>query len=396
MEVNKIYNEDCLAGLKKLPDQCVNCCVTSPPYFGLRDYGNDAQIGLEDTPEKFVESLVAVFTEVRRVLKDDGTLWLNLGDSYAAARGYQVVQSINGDYKIDEEKFGNRPAKVPKGLKAKDLIGIPWMVAFALRSAGWYLRQDIIWHKPNPMPESVTDRCTKSHEYIFLLSKSSKYYYDIDAIRTEQDPASLKRLERGWNGNGDRGYPNGPQNHIKDYMGKSKEEIELLSGANKRSVWSVTTKPYSDAHFATFPEELIVDCIKAGSSEHGCCSSCGKSWERDIIKSGQQVFIEEKEDQGRMKASGQIATDTSRRKQMSGQKHAEHKRNNPDKDNGWKANCDCNAPVVPSIILDPFMGAGTTAVVAKKLNRNYIGFELNPDYIKIANKRLYKEIGMFL
>lgn len=308
MEINKILNGDCLEVLKTLQDECVNCCVTSPPYYGLRDYGHEGQIGLEETPELFVAKMVEVFTEVKRVLKKDGTLWLNLGDSYAANRGYQVTQSGFEDYAIDIKKFGGKGSKVPNGYKPKDLIGIPWMVAFALRSAGWYLRQDIIWHKPNPMPESATDRCTKSHEYIFLLSKSQKYYYDNEAIK--EDATDCKPR---------------PPKPLSKYAGVEKD-FALHSGfmrgtdayldRNKRSVWTVTTKPFSEAHFATFPEDLIVDCIKAGCPENG-------------------------------------------------------------------------------IVLDPFMGAGTTALVAAKLNRNFIGIELNEKYIKIAERRLQKELGMF-
>ena len=289
VELNKIYNEDCLTFLKQMPDQYVECCITSPPYFGLRDYGMAGQIGLEETPEAYVEKMVAVFREVRRVLKDDGTLWLNLGDSYAGSR--------------------YNPRKFNHGVKEKDLMGIPWMVAFALRADGWYLRQDIIWHKPNPMPESVTDRCTKSHEYIFLLSKSLQYYFDAKAIAEQQQQSSRERLTRGWNGDGDRGYPNGPQNHLKNYMGSFDSVEETPLTRNKRDVWTVTTKPYREAHFATYPPDLIEPCIKAGCPEGG-------------------------------------------------------------------------------IVLDPFMGAGTTALVAHKLNRNYIGTELNPEYCQIAEKRI--------
>lgn len=195
MELNFIHNENCLTGLKNLPDKSIDCCVTSPPYFGLRDYGTDDQIGLEETPELFIEKLTEVFAEVKRVLKSDGTLWLNLGDSYAGGGGASghtaetknmgATTSIYGAVKSGGKRYG---------LKQKDLIGIPWMAAFALRANGWYLRQDIIWHKPNPMPESVTDRCTKSHEYIFLLSKSPKYYYDIDAIRTPVKDSTVQRM----------------------------------------------------------------------------------------------------------------------------------------------------------------------------------------------------------
>lgn len=349
MEVNKIYNTDCLEGLKTLPDESVNCCVTSPPYFGLRDYGHEGQIGLEKTPELFVAKMVEVFTEVKRVLKKDGTLWLNLGDSYATHGGCKNSKHSHNFRKPEvAEKQGIYRAK-PYGkqlgpeFKEKDLIGIPWMVAFALRSSGWYLRQDIIWHKPNPMPESVTDRCTKAHEYIFLFSRSAQYYYDQDSILQNVAESTIKD-KRLSDPNYQAptinvGYPGGTinGNGLLKRKGKTWDERKAegepmrhgLNGAaavgagnfysekaNKRSVWTVTTKPFSEAHFATFPEDLIVDCIKAGCPENG-------------------------------------------------------------------------------LVLDPFMGAGTTALVASKLNRNFIGFELNADYIKIAKKRLQDELGMF-
>ena len=363
MEINKIYNENSLTGLKNLPDNSIDCCVTSPPYFGLGDYGNSEQIGLENTPELFVEQLVKVFTEVKRVLKKEGTLWLNLGDSYWGGKG----QSGQKDADIQDERnkagksisskaqqMGGKGITMPKDgkhhtIKPKDLIGIPWMVAFALRSSGWYLRQDIIWSKPNPMPESVTDRCTKAHEYIFLMSKSNKYYYDSEAIKTPLNESSYSRMDRGVsethkNINGAPGQTphsmnkprlnvkagviggkkhknledNGLTNHSFHKTRNEGKEWESLDGmANKRSVWTVTTKPYSGAHFATFPEELICDMIKAGCQEGG-------------------------------------------------------------------------------VVLDPFMGVGTTALVARKLNRNYVGFELNPKYIKIAENRLRSELGLFL
>jgi DNA modification methylase len=310
---NIIYNENCISGLKKLPEKSVNTCITSPPYYGLRDYGNDEQIGLEETPAAFIQKLVDVFREVKRVLQDDGTLWVNIGDSYSSHKDCKSIgqtlakgTSREDAHVMELGKSRVRDSKMLKsqGLKNKDLIGIPWMLAFALRADGWYLRQDIIWHKPNPMPESVTDRCTKAHEYIFLLSKSPKYYYDYEAIKEEAvgcsgvsptktlnnpDRAGDSGLKNGWEGSSDR---------------------------NKRSVWTVTTKPFSEAHFATFPEDLIVDCVKAGCPRDG-------------------------------------------------------------------------------VILDPFMGAGTTALVARSHNRNYIGFELNPEYIAIAEKRLNKELGIF-
>lgn len=330
-----VYNEDCFTGLKKLPDNCVDCCVTSPPYYGLRDYGVAGQLGLEDSPESFVSNMVLVFNEVKRVLKPTGTLWLNLGDSYARNPQNESDPEKNAGFHNNNGSamtaaVARNGRKITGDLKAKDLIGVPWMVAFALRSAGWYLRQDIIWSKPNPMPESVTDRCTKSHEYIFLLSKNDRYYYDNESIKTDsKDPIDdARRFEQQtWdNKNTPDILRNGIRPKTRSTFGNRNGELDRLhSGnvyyslekANKRSVWTVTTKPFSEAHFATFPQDLIVDCIKAGCREGG-------------------------------------------------------------------------------IVLDPFMGAFTTALVARKLGRHYIGFELNPEYIKIGDKRLKKELGMFI
>ena len=266
----QLLTGDARAALATLAPGSVQCCVTSPPYFGLRDYGAAGQIGLEATPDAYVAELVAVMRQVRRVLRDDGTLWLNLGDSYASS-GQSGQQSPSANLsrhgtngcnpKMAAQMFGRAPT--PEGLKPKDLIGIPWRVAFALQADGWYLRSDIIWHKPNPMPESVTDRPTKAHEYLFLLTKSARYYYDAEAIKTESDRAGEicgtgpKSLSRGQargagvvaSGNGvDGGFAVSPER------------------SNKRSVWTVATQPYPDAHFATFPEALIEPCVLAGSS----------------------------------------------------------------------------------------------------------------------------------
>lgn len=289
-----------------------------PDY--LQQYFEPAEIGLEETPDLYVAKMVEVFEQVRRVLKPEGTLWLNLGDSYWGGgwRGAAFNEKSGSIQKGSKGTHGGENIKNGTGkhelYKPKDLIGIPWLVAFALRSQGWYLRQDIIWSKPNPMPESVTDRCTKAHEYIFLMSKSGRYYYDHEAIKYEMQESSIQRNQNGWNGNEERGWVNGKQNNFSKYLGSDKAKEQNM--ANKRSVWHIPTMPYSEAHFATFPERLIVDCIKAGCPEGG-------------------------------------------------------------------------------LILDPFMGAGTTALVSRKLNRNYIGYELNPEYIKIANKRLESELGMF-
>jgi DNA modification methylase len=310
MTPNTIYEGDCIETMKQWDAGCVQTCITSPPYYGLRDYGHEGQIGLEETPEAFVAKMVEVFREVKRVLRDDGTLWLNLGDSYSSHKdcksiGQTLAKGTSREtaHEMEIGKSRVRDSRMLKsqGLKNKDLIGIPWMVAFALRADGWYLRQDIIWHKPNPMPESVTDRCTKAHEYIFLFSKSQKYYFDNEAIKedAQTEPMSRNRQQEGYNpsyAKGDR-FSAGERVYGED--GKR----------NKRSVWTVTTKPYSGAHFATFPPDLIEPCILAGAPEGG-------------------------------------------------------------------------------IVLDPFMGSGTTAHTALRAGRQYVGCELNGEYIKLANKRL--------
>lgn len=390
MELNVVYNEDCLQGLKKLPDECVDCCITSPPYYGLRDYGTghweggdpdcphyrtnkvnsnnatghkamaegghavgdaiyksvcplcgavrvDEQIGLEETPEQYIEKLTEVFMEVHRVLKPDGTLWLNIGDSYmsggGASRhfGYQDPKYKNGR----AGNFIEPTAFKHPYIKPKDLIGIPWMLAFSLRKAGWYLRQDIIWHKPNPMPESVRDRCTKSHEYIFLLSKSDRYYFDYEAIQEEAKTQECGSIRFGGNKYGDN-----DDKHFQTYSGKEwkpKTKNCQYDGQrpntmhmrreegfndkeyvvrNKRDVWSVNLKPDPVAHFATYPEELIRPCVLAGCRLGG-------------------------------------------------------------------------------VILDPFMGSGTTARVARTWGRNFVGFELNPEYIDIIKKKIQVMTDMF-
>ena len=297
--VNKILFGDCRETLKTI-DTKAQMCVTSPPYYGLRNYGGeDKQIGMEQTPEEYIEQLVDVFRSVRDVLTDDGTLWLNIGDTYYNYRsdGNYPKQTVSRT-KQDLPDFSPVRGNKLHNLKSKDLIGIPWMLAFALRADGWWLRQDIIWNKPNPMPESVKDRCTKSHEYIFLLSKSKNYYYDNEAIKepVKQDWGTRDRTKGKYHNEG-----TGLQPHsglTKSYTTK-----------NKRSVWTVTNKPYKGAHFACFPPDLIEPCILAGSREG-------------------------------------------------------------------------------DIILDPFMGSGTTAMVAKKHNRNYLGCELHEDYASLQTDRI--------
>lgn len=258
---NKILIGDCREVLPTLPDKSVNCCVTSPPYYGLRDYGHADQIGLEETPEQYIETMVQVFREVRRVLADDGTLWVNIGDSYAGSTNTGGIKSIQGSSKRLGAMNGHKRL-VPYNLKQKDLIGIPWMLAFALRADGWYLRQDIIWHKPNPMPESVTDRCTKAHEYIFLLSKSARYYYDAEAIAESATNPGDNRASR-------KDTRKEVDPYCKDNGSRSRTGNPTKDTRNRRSVWTVPTKPYSGAHFAVFPPKLIEPCILAGCPEGG-------------------------------------------------------------------------------------------------------------------------------
>ena len=347
----RIIEGDCIEGMRRLEGQSVNCVVTSPPYFGLRDYGHDGQIGLEASPDAFVAKLVEVFREVRRVLRDDGTVWLNLGDSYSGAgpsgASYQSKTTMEREGKSSDGAFRiskslaqrgltyaeKKPIPTP-GLKAKDLIGIPWRVAFALQADGWYLRQDIIWHKPNPMPESVRDRCTKAHEYIFLLSKAERYYFDSGAM---QEPAVTNDQRRPYGSKGawdmdgrpEEQRPNGKPRSARDSFKREgskreqtipgqdygthrpdREESEYdTSTRNRRSVWTVATKPYKGAHFATFPPDLIRPCILAGCPKDGT-------------------------------------------------------------------------------VLDPFGGSGTTALVALEEGRKAVLCELNTDYIALAHKRL--------
>jgi len=262
MELNKTYNENCLETMKRMPDNFIDCVVTSPPYWGLRDYGHDEQIGLEATPEEYVSKMIEIFREVRRVLKPEGTLWLNLGDTYAQQRGgrsYGSHDSMTGR----GEAPNNGSVIPPPGFKPKDLIGIPWRVAFALQSDGWWLRQDIIWAKPNPMPESVRDRCTKAHEYIFLLTKSERYFYDAEAIKT-------KGAGNKWGKHTNPKYGNSTNGKMQSIKELTKEEyIDKYQWSNRKSVWGIKTIPFPEAHFATFPLELPSLCILAGSPKDG-------------------------------------------------------------------------------------------------------------------------------
>jgi DNA modification methylase len=259
-----LLHGDCREVMAQLEPESIQCCVTSPPYWGLRDYGVDGQLGLERTPEEYTERMTEVFDLVSKALRPDGTLWLNLGDTYAANRGYQVPQTKDAGSKRDSNEFNNMGMNASSiGFKPKDLIGIPWRVAFALQAAGWYLRSDIIWHKPNPMPESVTDRPTKAHEYIFLMSRAERYFYNQEAVKESAKPESEARYKAEFfkgNKHESGGYSTNGAKHTKGYK-------EWTGKRNKRTVWTVGTKPYPGAHFAVFPPELIEPCILAGTKE---------------------------------------------------------------------------------------------------------------------------------
>ncbi len=367
---------NCLEKLKELSDGSVQCCVTSPPYWGLRNYQMSEQLGLEETPEEYVENMVQVFREVKRVLRDDGTLWLNLGDSYAmnSIRGGTKKFSGNvGSHSHYEQSIKKGKRRIPDGLKRKDLVGIPWRVAFALQADGWYLRQDIIWHKPNPMPESVTDRCTKAHEYIFLLSKNKKYYYDHEAIKEKS--FGKWNSSKGFNKSGQSAR------NIENRIGNREDKEQ--SKRNKRSVWTVTTKPFKGAHFATFPPDLIEPCILAGTSDKGCCADCGTPYKRIIEKD--RVATRTGED---TKTEGLPDSVIGNRDPL---RHVTSTQTV-----GWEKNCNCTTTEIdPCVVLDPFAGSGTTLAVALKRGRQGVGIELNPDYAKLAEKRIEQNGSLF-
>jgi DNA modification methylase len=337
---------------------------------------------LEPTPEEYVERIVEVFREVRRVLRGDGTLWLNLGDSYAANRSYQV-----SDSKHAAHDFGGSNAQtVPPGLKPKDLVGIPWMVAFALRADGWYLRSDIIWAKPNPMPESVTDRPTKAHEYLFLLSKSPRYFYDAASVREENSASTVER-----HSGGRQTMKKHKHSDEFDHKGTlwANDNNRAINGRNRRSVWTIATQPYAGAHFATFPPALVAPCILAGTSARGVCAECGAPWER-VVERGASSWEARKasghptrygsEGGGQHQGRGAIATE---RKLEGGLGFVAERTTT-----GWAPSCDCATDPAPAVVLDPFFGAGTVGLVARENGRDYLGIELSPEYAAMAEHRI--------
>lgn len=479
----KILNGDVMDHLRTLPDESVHCCVTSPPYWGLRDYsrcgcavgkssddvtstlgsggnvtghirepnplcpichgtgkiaGMERQLGLEPTPEEYISNLTQVFHEVKRVLRKDGTCWVNIGDCYSGGTtGRNDVGSSKGDESggINKPGYGGPVVsrEIPDGLKPKDLVGQPWRLAFALQADGWYLRSDIIWAKPNPMPESVTDRPTKAHEYIFLLSKSPRYFYDQEAVR-EPNVRSWDENNGGSISTGRLdgiGAMGGMKSHPKGYP------LPNPAGRNSRTVWEIATQPYPEAHFATFPEELPRRCIKAGTSEKGCCPKCGSPWERVIENPKIPSEMRNRDDSTKMSFK---VTQVG-----GGQKIQEWRDANPPRTVGWRPTCECaNEPPchncshsqkealgnrgiemfciktglyrhkrcedydgpassslepIPCVVLDPFAGSGTTGAVARGMGRSSILIELNPEYVKLIKDRVradHKPLEVFI
>lgn len=410
----KIINGDSEASLKQLPDNSVHCVVTSPPYWRLRDYNVAGQIGMEATPGEYLEKIIAVFKEVYRVLRPDGTLWLNIGDSYATGgMGGGGLAESRRAWKSKAVLKGWRSA--PEGFRHKEMIGIPWRVAFALQEIGWILRCDVIWHKPNPMPESIPDRPVKAHEYLFLLSKTPKYFYDGEAIR---EPLSGNAHARSSAASEYPGHNRGegrrrpgvnpkavgknsrekvardPAHANRNWQGARIKQNEDFSYAmrastgyttrNKRSVWTIGTFTYQGQHYATFPPDLVKPCVLAGTSAYGCCKRCGAPWQR-ILKiepvSQENGASEQAEaDLDDAQANGDPIPVLRDRKTI-----------------GWKPRCKCGeASVEPAIVLDPFGGSGTTGMVALENGRNAILIDLDPRNVPQIEARCNVTIGLNL
>lgn len=372
---------DCLEVLRTIPDGSARMCVTSPPYYGLRDYGVDGQIGLEATPDAFVAKMVEVFREVRRVLADDGTVFLNLGDSYASGEiGRHDSRSERAKEFGCVQMDGPRQSYKPNtGLASKQLLGIPWRVAFALQADGWYLRSDIIWHKPNPMPESVRDRPTKAHEYVFLLSKQPRYYYDAEAVREKVGEATRRAasFRNGGVYTGGRSFNNSGSTE-KDTHGDG----DPSAGRNARTVWTITPRPFKGAHFATFPAELAERCIKAGSSERGKCPECGAAWVR-VVETGPTINRRSNPGQpAHLTPQGYLRDGGSRCGDVAAIT------------TGWRPTCSHDLEPVPDVVLDPFAGAGTVGLVCQRLGRDHLGIELNPEYRQMAIDRIASDSPM--
>jgi DNA modification methylase len=432
MNTYTLHQGNCIDVLPTLRAASVQCVVTSPPYYGLRDYGTaawlggdpdcdhvqrnmitagmdgssqnsqregrtpppdilykntcgkcgaqreDGQIGLEESPAAYVANLVAVFRGLRHVLRDDGVIWLNLGDSYASDGARQTGRNDNGTTQQARDRGSDgyvvQRTRMPTtdAAKPKDLLGIPWRVAFALQDDGWYLRCDVIWSKPNPMPESVTDRPTRAHEYIFLLTKNARYFYDAQAIA---EPATATAL--GATGIPFGGIKQAGSNGNATYSGN---EYTSTGTRNARSVWTIATQPRPEAHFAAFPDDLARRCILAGTSAHGCCSACGAPWVR-VIDSQRIARNELPKDDPRYRPhSYNGAYGDINGKADAGYREVTHL--------GWEPSCACGCDVRPCTVLDPFAGRGTVLAMAISNGRDAVGIELNPEYARLIDRNL--------
>ena len=434
-----ILQGDVRTVLKTLPDESVHCIMTSPPYWGLRSYGTEPQawggnpthahrwshvkrkgmsggltekqvtnagsfhpdhpqslcqcgawrgeLGLEPTPELYVEHVAEIFRELRRVLRSDGTVWLNLGDSYFGDSPVRVkpadAWSKRWDPSQTRSRGGNRrSAAQTNGLKPKDLVGMPWAVAVALRADGWWLRSDIIWAKPNPMPESVTDRPAKAHEHVFLLTKSSKYFFDMDAVR---EPFQGTR----WGG--DRYEVDGNEAKQINGLGRARNCRPHPGGRNLRTVWTIPTQSFPESHFATFPEKLIEPCVKAGSSEKGCCPECGRPWKRIT----QVEYRKHRPSAGNDPRSRNEDRLADSRELYGSQGWRGNNLLREAKTVGWRRTCSHEGDPMPCAVLDPFCGSGTTGVVALRLGRCFIGIDLKPEYVAMTKRRIGKVNPLF-
>ncbi|WP_240932947.1 DNA-methyltransferase [Pelagibius litoralis] len=421
----RILTGDCLEVLATLPAESVDCVVCSPPYWGLRDYGVDGQLGMEPTLGEHIEAMVEVFRQVRRVMKPQATLWLNYGDCYATSPNGRSAADTKATGN-DDRTFRDKPFSTVGGvLKPKDLCMMPARLAIALQEDGWWLRSEIIWHKPNPMPESITDRPATAHEKVYLLAKRPRYFYDAVAVREPAKPDTAARYERGrspdhkWADGGpgnqtiaksfdhmkaarvsaERGQP--PRHSQYDTGHSSLDDFPRGEGRNLRNVWTIATQPFSEAHFATFPPYLIEPCIKAGTSERGVCPRCGAPW----IRIAEKVFQPQVDAPN---SAGRIDGQTAPENRWSGSTRGTVNITTE----GWKPSCGCRDLVdgdepfvecakevvpdpIPATVLDPFGGAGTTGLVADRLGRDAILIELNPDYAELARRRIAGDAGMF-
>ncbi|MEW6016447.1 MAG: site-specific DNA-methyltransferase [Pseudomonadota bacterium] len=375
----RIIVGDALTELKKLPSESVHCCVTSPPYFGLRDYRVEGQIGLEASLDDYLDKLVAVFREVRRVLREDGTCWVNIGDSYASG-----MRSAYDDdrHKYRTARAHDRRPPTPVGLKPKDLCLVPFRLALALQADGWWVRSDIVWNKRNLLPESVTDRPTKSREYIFMLAKAQRYFYDQEAIREAMSGASIERYKYDFGG--------AKNQHLKDTdnpMAVVGIPSPTVRGRNARSVWTIATQPRPENFYAAFPDELARRCILAGSPQK-CCPICGAPWERMVER--KSVYDHTTTAPGKSK-DGPYAGQTG---DGAGTHDIRHGVYSARQDRGFRPTCSChgNDGSGKAVVLDPFLGRGTTLIVAARYGRDGIGIELNPEYAAMAQRNLDDEL----